>query len=130
MRPLQFRILRVLKNHRDVVVPSRHDESVDAVQPLRYRRILCPISTASRRFPPPPGGAQFTLTVNGDNFVAASTVSWMATALVDDVRLSATQLTAIVTAAADRQPAARAGSLSSIQRPAAAHPISCSCRRQ
>jgi len=44
------------------------------------------------------GGAQFTLTVNGTNFVPTSTVKWNATTLATTF-VSSTQLTATVTAA-------------------------------
>src|SRR5206468_10112962 len=44
------------------------------------------------------GGPQFTLTVNGTNFVAGSTVRWSGTALTTTF-VSATQLTATVPAA-------------------------------
>src|SRR5882724_50363 len=43
------------------------------------------------------GGAQFTLTVNGTNFVSTSTVKWNATALATTF-ISSTQLTATVPA--------------------------------
>lgn len=94
MRPLQ--LLRVLKTiamlsccagalslwtPSTLAIPSHPVPHIDSVLPL---------STA-------PGGAQFTLTVNGTDFVAASTVSWSATALATTF-VSTQQLTAIVPA--------------------------------
>ncbi len=64
-----------------LAIPSHPVPHIDSVLPL---------STA-------PGGAQFTLTVNGTDFVAASTVSWSATALATTF-VSTQQLTAIVPA--------------------------------
>lgn len=52
---------------------------------------LSPVSVA-------PGGPDLTLTVNGDNFVAASVVNWGSTALATTY-VSATKLTAVVPAA-------------------------------
>jgi hypothetical protein len=52
---------------------------------------LAPVTAA-------PGGAQFTLTVNGANFVSGATVKWDRTALVTTF-VSASQLTATVPAA-------------------------------
>lgn len=59
--------------------------------PVPFIGTLSPISVA-------PGGADLVLTVNGDNFVAASVVSWGSTALATTY-VSATQLTAVVPAA-------------------------------
>jgi IPT/TIG domain len=46
----------------------------------------------------PPGGAQFTLTVNGTGFVSSSVVNWNGNALVTQF-VSSSQLTATVPAA-------------------------------
>ena len=59
--------------------------------PVPFIGTLSPISVA-------PGGADFVLTVNGDNFVAASVVNWDNTALATTY-VSATKLTAVVPAA-------------------------------
>ena len=59
--------------------------------PVPFIGTLSPISVA-------PGGADFVLTVNGDNFVAASVVNWGSTALATTY-VSATKLTAVVPAA-------------------------------
>ncbi len=59
--------------------------------PVPFIEALSPVSVA-------PGGADFVLTVNGDNFVAASVVSWGSTALATTY-VSPTQLTAVVPAA-------------------------------
>jgi hypothetical protein len=58
--------------------------------PVPYITNISPVSVA-------PGGAQFTLTVNGVNFIAASTVNWGSTALATTF-VSNKQLTATVTA--------------------------------
>ena len=59
--------------------------------PVPFIGTLSPISVA-------PGGPDLVLTVNGDNFVAASIVKWGSTALATTY-VSATQLTAVVPAA-------------------------------
>src|SRR5579862_619363 len=59
--------------------------------PVPFIGTLSPISVA-------PGGPDLILTVNGDNFVAASVVKWGSTALATTY-VSATQLTAVVPAA-------------------------------
>lgn len=59
--------------------------------PVPFIEALSPISVA-------PGGADFVLTVNGDNFVAASVVNWGGTALATTY-VSAKKLTAVVPAA-------------------------------
>jgi hypothetical protein len=59
--------------------------------PVPYITSISPVSVA-------PGAAQFTLTVNGANFIAASTVNWGSTALATTF-VSNKQLTATVTAA-------------------------------
>jgi FG-GAP-like repeat/Abnormal spindle-like microcephaly-assoc'd, ASPM-SPD-2-Hydin len=59
--------------------------------PVPFIGALSPVSVA-------PGGADFVLTVSGDNFVAASVVSWGNTTLATTY-VSATQLTAVVPAA-------------------------------
>ena len=59
--------------------------------PVPFIGALSPVSVA-------PGGADFVLTVNGDNFVAASVVNWGSTALATTY-VSSTQLTAVVPAA-------------------------------
>ena len=60
------------------------------ISPVPYITSISPISAA-------PGGAQFTLTVNGANFVASSVVKWNATALTTTF-VSADKLTAVVPA--------------------------------
>jgi CSLREA domain-containing protein len=60
------------------------------ISPVPLITSISPISAA-------PGGAQFTLTVNGANFVVSSVVKWNATALVTTF-VSADQLTAVVPA--------------------------------
>ena len=59
--------------------------------PVPFIGTLSPISVA-------PGGPDLVLTVNGDNFVAASVVKWGSTALATTY-VSATKLTAVVPAA-------------------------------
>src|ERR1700676_1500 len=59
--------------------------------PVPYVTSISPVSAA-------PGGAQFTLTVNGVNFIATSTVNWGSTALATTFG-SNKRLTATVTAA-------------------------------
>ena len=59
--------------------------------PVPFIGTLSPISVA-------PGGPDLVLTVNGDNFVAASVVNWDSTALATTY-VSATKLTAVVPAA-------------------------------
>ncbi len=59
--------------------------------PVPFIGALSPVSVA-------PGSADLVLTVNGDNFVAASVVDWDSTALATTY-VSATQLTAVVPAA-------------------------------
>ena len=59
--------------------------------PVAFITSISPVSA-------PPGGADFTLTVNGANFVPASTINWDSTALMTTY-VSAKQLTATVTAA-------------------------------
>src|SRR5690348_2113939 len=59
--------------------------------PVPFIGTLSPISVA-------PGGPDLVLTVNGDNFVAASVVNWGSTALATTY-VSATKLTAVVPAA-------------------------------
>lgn len=59
--------------------------------PVPFIGALSPISVA-------PGGPDFVLTVNGDNFVAASVVNWGSTALATTY-VSATKLTAMVPSA-------------------------------
>ncbi len=59
--------------------------------PVPFIGTLSPISVA-------PGGPDLVLTVNGDNFVAASIVKWGSTALATTY-VSTTQLTAVVPAA-------------------------------
>ena len=59
--------------------------------PVAFITSISPVSAS-------PDGADFTLTVNGANFVPASTINWDSTALMTTY-VSAKQLTATVTAA-------------------------------
>jgi len=63
--------------------------SASANNPVPYITSISPVSAT-------PGGSSFTLTVNGVNFVSASTVNWGSTAL-STTYVSAEQLTATVT---------------------------------
>jgi hypothetical protein len=64
--------------------------AIPTVNPVPFISNMSPVSVA-------PGGADFTLTVNGANFVNTSTVNWGSTALTTTY-VSAKQLTATVTA--------------------------------